>query len=121
MQQHPRCLLGLVNKANQLPTKKEYEYMLDPQAYQKAHPDPERETVSDELLQEVLAKEDEWGFLYEDEDEDDENMPNGALFPSEQRRGLSQPAMPIQKPATPGPAGTIRCRYATRMGKSFGM
>lgn len=94
------------------PLAEQYEYLRNPTAYREAHPDPAREKLSDDVMNEMLAKEDEWAFLYDDDDD----TPNGALFPSERNQLLSgqnrsHPVQPVVKQPTPGRNDKVAVRY----------
>ena len=98
------------NRRNLRPLAEQYAYLHDPVGYTKAHPDPDRQKISDELLSELDDEDDEWAFLYED-DEDDE-LPNGALFPSQLKKWLPQPVEPVRKKPMPGRNDKVSLRYA---------
>lgn len=51
------------------PLAEQYEYLLGTQAYRKEQPDPVREKFSNDFTAEPEAKEDEWVFLYNADDE----------------------------------------------------
>lgn len=94
------------------PLAEHYEYLRDPTAYRKAHPDPEREKRSADFMKELEAKDDEWRFLYDDEA--DEPMPNSALFPSQQKQllpGLTRPSQPIIRQPAPERNDKVSVRY----------
>lgn len=93
------------------PLAGQYEYLRDPAAYRKAHPDPVREKLSDDFMSSLEAKEDEWAFLYEGDEDDDNETPNGALFPSPRTPFLSGPTQPIIKQPTPGRNDKVSVRY----------
>lgn len=50
-----------------LPIAEGYAYWLDPAAYRKAHPEPQREKFRDDIFAELEAKQSEWDFLYEND------------------------------------------------------
>lgn len=102
-QQHP------VDRHPLRPLAEQYAYLHDPVAYRKAHPDPERQKISDELMSKMEAKDDEWAFLYDDEEEETDELPNGALFPSGKNRFL--PQEPIIKQPAPNRNDKVSVRY----------
>ena len=87
----------------------QYEFWRDPTAYRQVHLDPERKERADEFIKGIMAQEDEWAFLYEDDDEDDE-LPNGTLFPS-RGSGLFSPVQPVIKQPAPGRNDKVTVRY----------
>ena len=92
------------------PLAEEYAYLENPTAYRLAHPDPKQEKFREDYMSELEAKEGEWAFLYDDKDDEDE-MPNGALFPAQKNRSLSSPAQPVIKKPTPGRNDKVSVRY----------
>ncbi|GAB4047341.1 tetratricopeptide repeat protein [Spirosoma litoris] len=84
----------------------QYDYLRDPSAWHKAHPNPELEAWREERKENLInnPKESEWDFL---DDEDDDTPPNGALFPSQR----SSYPMPRQVQPTPGRNDKVSVRY----------
>ncbi|WP_020607673.1 hypothetical protein [Spirosoma spitsbergense] len=99
------------NQMDLRPLAEQYEYLQNPTAYRNAHLNPEREKFQEEYMSELEAQEDEWAFLYEDEEDDEDELPNGAVFPSQQRKYLSSPAQPIIKAPAPGRNDKVSVRY----------
>lgn len=91
------------------PIAEQYEYLHDPVAYRKAHPEPAREKLRDDFMDELEAKQDEWTFLYEGDEE--EPSPNGILFPSQQKPSFFTPSQPVVKQPTPNRNDKVSVRY----------
>lgn len=95
------------------PLAEQYEYLRDPQAYHQAHPNPIRENINDDFLSQLEAQEDEWAFLYEDDEEEfeEDDLPGGRLFSSPQHRAVSSPTKPIVNQPRPGRNDKVSVRY----------
>jgi hypothetical protein len=96
------------NKRTLLPLAEHYEYLQNPTAYRAAHPNPDREKINEEYMSELDAEEDEWAFLYE---EDEDEIPNGAMFPSQKNQFLPSPTQPVIKQLRPGRNDKVSVQY----------
>jgi preprotein translocase subunit SecA len=76
----------------------QYEQLRDPEAWRKAHPEPERP------IPEFDIPESEWDFLYDDEEEDDE-------VPALPARSLPRPALPVIAQSKPNRNDKVSVRY----------